>query len=63
MLPKWGIFFKFKRITLTVATLAVAATVFLFFTAKADKAECARFFGGQYQDYMKRSKTFIPYIF
>jgi protein-S-isoprenylcysteine O-methyltransferase Ste14 len=57
----WGIFFK--HITLTVATLAVTATVFLIFTAKADEAECIRFFGNQYQDYMKRSKMFIPYIF
>jgi protein-S-isoprenylcysteine O-methyltransferase Ste14 len=57
----WGIFFK--HITLTVVTLAVVATVFLVFTAKADEAECTRFFGSQYQDYMKRSKMFIPYIF
>jgi len=61
LLLTWGIFFK--HITLTVATLAVTATVFLVFTAKADEAECTRFFGSQYQDYMKRSKMFIPYIF
>jgi protein-S-isoprenylcysteine O-methyltransferase Ste14 len=61
LLLTWGIFFK--HITLTVATLAVTATVFLVFTAKADEAECTRFFGNQYQDYMKRSKMFIPYIF
>ncbi|MCK7505772.1 MAG: isoprenylcysteine carboxylmethyltransferase family protein [Desulfobacterales bacterium] len=61
LLLTWGIFFK--HITLTVATLAVTATVFLVFTAKADEAECIRFFGSQYQDYMKRSKMFIPYIF
>ncbi|CAG1005661.1 protein-S-isoprenylcysteine O-methyltransferase [Anaerolineales bacterium] len=61
LLLTWGIFFK--HITLTVATLAIAATVFLVFTAKADEAECIRFFGSQYQDYMKRSKMFIPYVF
>ena len=61
LLLTWGIFFK--HITLTVATLAVTATVFLVFTAKADETECIRFFGSQYQDYMKRSKMFIPYIF
>jgi protein-S-isoprenylcysteine O-methyltransferase Ste14 len=61
LLLTWGIFFK--HITLTVATLALVATVFLIFTAKADEAECTRFFGSQYQDYMKRSKMFIPYIF
>ena len=61
LLLTWGIFFK--HITLTAATLAVTATVFIIFTAKADEAECTRFFGSQYQDYMKRSKMFIPYIF
>jgi len=61
LLLTWGIFFK--HITLTVVTLAITATVFLIFTAKADEAECTRFFGNQYQNYMKRSKMFIPYIF
>jgi protein-S-isoprenylcysteine O-methyltransferase Ste14 len=61
LLLTWGIFFK--HITLTAATLAVTATIFLVFTAKADEAECTRFFGSQYQEYMKRSKMFIPYIF
>ncbi len=61
LLLTWGIFFK--HITLTVATLAITATIFLVFTAKADEAECIRFFGSQYKDYMKRSKMFIPYIF
>ena len=61
LLLTWGIFFK--HLILTAATLAVTATVFLVFTAKADEAECTRFFGNQYQDYMKRTKMFIPYIF
>jgi protein-S-isoprenylcysteine O-methyltransferase Ste14 len=61
LLLTWGTFFK--HITLTAVTLAVAAMVFLVFTAKADEAECTRFFGSQYQDYMKRSKMFIPFIF
>jgi protein-S-isoprenylcysteine O-methyltransferase Ste14 len=61
LLLTWGIFFK--HIVLTATTLAITATVFLVFTAKADEAECTRFFGSQYQDYMKRSKMFIPYIF
>jgi protein-S-isoprenylcysteine O-methyltransferase Ste14 len=61
LLLTWGIFFKHP--ILTAATLAITATVFLVFTAKADESECTRFFGTQYQDYMKRSKMFIPYIF
>jgi protein-S-isoprenylcysteine O-methyltransferase Ste14 len=61
LLLTWGIFFK--HISLTVITLAVVATVFLVFTAKADEAECIRFFGNQYQEYMKRTKMFLPFIF
>ena len=61
LLLAWGIFFKHP--TLTVLILAVTATAFLIFTAKADEAECIRFFGSVYQDYMKRTKMFIPYIF
>jgi len=61
LLLTWGIFFKHP--ILTAAILAVTATVFLVFTAKADEAECTRFFGAQYQEYMKRTKMFIPYIF
>jgi protein-S-isoprenylcysteine O-methyltransferase Ste14 len=60
LLLTWGIFFKHP--ILTAATLAITATVFLVFTAKADEAECFRFFGAPYQDYMKRTKMFIPYI-
>jgi len=61
LLLTWGIFFKHP--ILTAATLAITATVFLVFTAKADESECTCFFGTQYQDYMKRSKMFIPFIF
>ncbi len=61
LLLTWGIFFKHP--ILTAATLAITTTVFLVLTAKADESECTRFFGTQYQDYMKQSKMFIPYIF
>ena len=57
----WGIFFK--HISVTAIILAVAVTVFLVFTAKADEAECIQFFGAEYQDYMKHSKRFIPFLF
>jgi protein-S-isoprenylcysteine O-methyltransferase Ste14 len=61
LLLTWGIFFKHPA--LTAATLSVTASVFLIFTAKADEAECTHFFGDPYQDYMKRTKMFIPFIF
>ena len=60
LLLTWGIFFKHP--ILTAGTLSVTTTVFLFFTAKADEAECARFFGSRYLEYMKQTKMFIPYI-
>ncbi len=61
LLLTWGIFFK--NPTVTGTTLAVIASVFLLFTAKADEAECIRFFGAAYTDYMQNSKMFIPYLF
>ena len=61
LLLTWGIFFKLPSITGGV--LAAVATLFLIATAKADEAECAQFFGTEYQIYMKRTKHFIPFLF
>jgi protein-S-isoprenylcysteine O-methyltransferase Ste14 len=57
----WGIFFK--ALTWAGLFLALAATLFLIATAWAEEAECIRFFGTPYQDYMKRSKRFVPFLF
>ncbi len=57
----WGIFFK--ALTWPGLLLALAATLFLLATARADEAECLRFFGAPYQEYMKRSKRFVPFLF
>jgi protein-S-isoprenylcysteine O-methyltransferase Ste14 len=57
----WGIFFK--HISVIGISLAMAATIFLIFTAKADEMECIQFFGSAYIDYMKTTRMFIPYIF
>ncbi|HTP06869.1 MAG TPA: methyltransferase [Anaerolineae bacterium] len=61
LLLTWGIFFK--SLTWPGFMLAVAASLFLFATGKADEAECIRFFGEPYQDYMKHSKRFVPFLF
>ncbi len=61
LLLTWGMYFKHPEIT--VFTLSATASIFLFFTAKADEAECLQFFADEYQAYMRRSKMFIPYIF
>ncbi len=57
----WGVFFKAPA--WLGGLLALAATLFLIATAKADEAECIRFFGPSYQTYMKRTKMFVPLIF
>ena len=57
----WGIFFK--ALTWPGLLLALAATLLLVATARADEAECLIFFGEPYQDYMRRSKRFVPFLF
>jgi protein-S-isoprenylcysteine O-methyltransferase Ste14 len=57
----WGIFFK--NLSIVAVILAIATTIFLVFTAQADETECTQFFGAEYQNYMKRTKRFIPFLF
>jgi protein-S-isoprenylcysteine O-methyltransferase Ste14 len=57
----WGIFFKSP--SWPGGLLAIAATLFLIATARADEAECIRFFGVKYQAYMERTKMFVPFVF
>jgi protein-S-isoprenylcysteine O-methyltransferase Ste14 len=61
LLLAWGIFFKLPSVA--GAGLAVAATAFLVLTARADEAECVRYFGGQYEAYMKTTRRFVPFIY
>jgi protein-S-isoprenylcysteine O-methyltransferase Ste14 len=61
LLLAWGIFFKSP--SLPGGGLVLATTIFLYFTARADEAECIRFFGEPYRDYMKKTKRFIPFVF
>ncbi|MCP4633809.1 MAG: isoprenylcysteine carboxylmethyltransferase family protein [candidate division Zixibacteria bacterium] len=57
----WGVFLKHP--SFTSACLTIMATFFLTVTAKTEEAENIRFFGNSYQDYMKQTKMFIPFIF
>ena len=57
----WGTFFK--ALTWPGLVLAVASALFLIATARADEAECTRFFGTAYREYMQHTKKFIPYLF
>jgi protein-S-isoprenylcysteine O-methyltransferase Ste14 len=61
LLLAWGLFFKAPTWQGTI--LVLGATLFLVATAKADEAECIRFFGTPYQDYMERTKRFVPFVF
>jgi len=57
----WGIFFK--ALSLPGILLASVSTTFLVATAQADEAECLRFFGDEYQEYMRKTRRFVPFIF
>jgi len=56
-----GVFFKHP--SWVSALLAAIAVFFWTMTAKIEEAENIRFFGAAYQDYMKRTKMFVPYLF
>jgi protein-S-isoprenylcysteine O-methyltransferase Ste14 len=53
----------FKNLSWLSGLLALAATLFLVATAKAEEAEDVRFFGASYRTYMKQTKMFIPFLF
>lgn len=57
----WGAFLK--EISLFSSVLVILATIFLFLTARADEAECIRYFGSEYLEYRKHTKRFIPFLF
>jgi protein-S-isoprenylcysteine O-methyltransferase Ste14 len=57
----WGAFFK--QPSWAGILLAGLATLFLTMTAKIEERENTAFFGEVYQDYMKQTKMFIPFLF
>jgi protein-S-isoprenylcysteine O-methyltransferase Ste14 len=61
LLLAWGIFFK--EPTRLGLVLALGATIFLVITTKTEEAECIRFFGSEYQVYMKQTRMFVPFIY
>jgi protein-S-isoprenylcysteine O-methyltransferase Ste14 len=60
LLLAWGIFFK--QPSWPGGGLAAFASVCLVLTARADEAECIRFFGLEYEAYMKKTHRFIPFV-
>lgn len=61
LLLAWGILLKDP--SALAAVLAAAATGLLVTTARADEAECLRYFGEPYREYMDRTRRFIPRVF
>jgi protein-S-isoprenylcysteine O-methyltransferase Ste14 len=57
----WGIFFK--NTTLGLLVISVISTLCLYITARFDERECIAYFGDIYQEYMIRSKMFVPFLF
>jgi len=57
----WGIFFK--EVSWASSFLVASATGFLILTASVDEAESIRYFGPAYQEYTKRTKKFIPFLY
>lgn len=57
----WAFFLK--NPTAVLFTIALIATFFLYLTSLFDEKECISYFGEKYNDYMKRTKMFIPFLF
>jgi len=57
----WGIFFKSP--SWLGGGLALAATLFLVATARAEEAEDIRFFGPAYEEYIRQTRMFVPFLF
>ncbi|MFC1870284.1 methyltransferase family protein [Chloroflexota bacterium] len=61
LLLGWGVFFK--GLSLLDGILVIAISAFLIATARVEEAENLRKFGDDYAAYMKRTTTFIPFLF
>lgn len=61
ILLAWGV--AMKAPSLQSLCLALMVTVFLFATGKVEERENIERFGEEYQQYMKQTRMFIPFIF
>lgn len=52
-----------KKMSWTSGGIALVAFVLLLFATLAEEMENTRYFGAQYQEYMKRSKRFVPFLY
>lgn len=56
----WGLFFK--EMSWPTAGIALIASLFLLFASRAEESENTHYFGSQYQQYMARTKLFVPFL-
>ena len=61
LLLAWGVFFKSP--SWRDLALALAASAFLYITAKIEEGENLTYFGSSYEEYMGKTKMFLPFIF
>jgi protein-S-isoprenylcysteine O-methyltransferase Ste14 len=61
LLLAWGAFFKAPR--WVTGALAGAASALLFETAKVEERENVTYFGLADEDYMRRRRRFLPFVF
>ena len=52
-----------KNVSWLGILLAVITTILLIITAKKEEIENIQYFGKKYQEYMKLTKMFVPFIF
>jgi protein-S-isoprenylcysteine O-methyltransferase Ste14 len=52
----------FKYISIITVSLAMVVLIFIIMTAKVEEKENIKYFGSEYEDYMKKTKMFIPFI-
>ena len=57
----WGAFLK--QVTWVTLVLVLAASLFLFATARVEEDENANKFGRAYVEYMRATKRFVPFVF
>jgi protein-S-isoprenylcysteine O-methyltransferase Ste14 len=57
----WGIFLK--NVNWIGLILVVTITILLAITAQKEEKENIQYFGEKYQEYMKQTKRFVPYIY
>lgn len=51
-----------KYISFYTVILGALSSIFLIFTARFEEKENIKFFGPEYEEYMKKTKMFIPFV-